>query len=62
MRRVIRGITKLMCMLCVMFGLIVCMCETTDLDKQLQTLCMGVVIMAIGATLGFISEEVSYDR
>ena len=59
MRRVISSITGITSMLLVMFGFITCMCETTDLDKQLQTIGMGIVIMAIGATLGFIAKEVS---
>jgi hypothetical protein len=59
MRKIISGITGLMCMLLVLFGLITCMCETPDLDKQLTTLLMGVSIMLVGAGFGFISKEVS---
>ena len=59
MRRVISGITGITSAVFVLFGLAVCMCETADWDKQLQTIGMGIVIMAIGATLGFIAKEVS---
>ena len=59
MRRVISSITGLTSMFLVMFGFITCMCDTADLDKQLQTVCMGVAIIAIGTVLGFIAKEVS---
>lgn len=59
MRKVISGITGLMCMLLVLFGLIICMCETADLDKQLTMMFMGAGIMLVGAVFGFISKEVS---
>jgi preprotein translocase subunit Sss1 len=58
MRKVISGIAGLMCMLLVLFGLIICMCETPDLDKQLTTMLTGVGIMAVGAVIGFLGKGV----
>lgn len=59
MRRVISTIAGLTSMSLVLFGLITCMCETPDLDKQLTTLLMGLTIMLVGAGFGFISKEVA---
>ena len=59
MRNIISKIAGLTSMFLVVFGFITCMCETADWDKQVQTMCMGIVIIAIGATLGFIAKEVS---
>ena len=59
MRKAISGITGLMCMLLVLFGLIICMCETPDWDKQLSMMLTGAGIMVVGVVFGFISKEVS---
>lgn len=59
MRKIISEIAMLAGVLLVLFGLVVCMCETPDLDKQLTTLLMGVSIMLVGAGFGFISKEVA---
>jgi hypothetical protein len=59
MRKAIKGVTGLLSFLLVLAGLIICMCDTADLDKQLQTMLMGVVTMAIGATFGFIAKGVT---
>ena len=59
MRRGISSITGLTSMFLILSGLIICMCETTDLDKQLMMMLMGVGIIAVGAVFGFIAKEVS---
>lgn len=59
MRKIISGITGLMCMMLVTFGFITCMCETADFRKQLTTMLMGITIIAIGTVFGFISKEVA---
>lgn len=59
MRKVISSITGLMCMFLVLFGFIICMCETADFSKQLTTMLMGLTIILVGAGFGFISKEVS---
>ena len=58
MRKVISGITGLACMFLVLFGLIICMCDTADAGKQLTMLFIGFGIMVVGAVFGFISKEV----
>ena len=58
MRKVISGIAGLTSMLLVLFGLVICMCDTADVDKQLSMMLMGFGIMAVGAVFGFISKEV----
>ena len=57
-RRVISYIAELASLLIVMFGFIVCMCDTADAGKQLTMMFMGLSIMAVGAVFGFISKEV----
>lgn len=59
MRKVISSIAGLTSMFLVLFGLIICMCEAEDLDKQLTVMLMGTGIMAVGAVFGFIAKEVS---
>lgn len=61
MRRVISGIAGLTSMLLVLSGLIICMCDTTDLDKQLSTMLMGAGIMVVGAVIGILAKGVSRD-
>ena len=58
MRKVISGIAGLTSMLLVLFGLVICMCETVDLDKQLTMMLMGAGIMAVGAVIGLLGKGV----
>lgn len=64
MRKAIKGIAELSSVLLVLFGLIVCMCETVDLDKQLMMVFIGAGIMSIGAVIGLLEkgEEDVYSR
>ena len=59
MRKVVSGLAGLTSFLLVFAGLIICMCDTADLDKQLSVMLMGAGIMAVGALFGFIAKEVS---
>lgn len=61
MRKVISGITGLTSFLLVFAGLIICMCDTADLDKQLSTMLMGAGIMVVGAVIGILAKGVSRD-
>lgn len=56
MRKAIKGLAGLTSFLLVLTGLVVCMCETADLDKQLQMMGMGAAIIAIGAAFGFVAK------
>ena len=58
MRKVVSGLTGLISFLLVFAGLIIGMCDTADLDKQLPVMLMGAGIMAVGTVFGFISKEV----
>jgi hypothetical protein len=62
MRKVISGITGLTSMLLIMSGLIVCMCDTADLNRQAKMMLMGAGIMLVGALFGFISMGVQNVR
>ena len=52
--KVIKGIAVLAGALLVMFGLIICMCETPELDKQISTMLYGFGTMVAGAVICFI--------
>lgn len=56
MRKVIKGLAGLTSFLLVLAGLVVCMCDTADLDKQLMTLCTGTGIMVVGVVIGFLAK------
>lgn len=49
MRKAISGIGQLIGVLVAVSGLIVCMCDTADLDKQILTMFAGLVIFLSGA-------------
>lgn len=55
MRKVISGITSLMSMLLILFGIVISMCDTADASKQASVMLMGAIIMMVGAGFGFIS-------
>lgn len=61
MKRVISGIAELVGALFVMLGLVVCMCETPNLDKQLINMLCGVGIMVAGAIICYIGKEMEYE-
>ena len=56
MRKVIKDLAVLTSFLLVLAGLIICMCDTADLDKQLMTLCTGTGIMVVGVVIGFLAK------
>lgn len=64
MRRVIVKLEEWACFLLIFFGLIVCMCETKNLDKQLITLGIGAGMMVAGVAICFLAkgEEDGYIR
>lgn len=49
MKKAISGIGQLVGILVAVAGLIVCMCDTADLDKQIATMFTGAAIFLIGA-------------
>lgn len=56
MRKVIKDLAVLISFLLVLAGLVVCMCETADWDKQLMTLCTGAGMMVAGVVIGFLAK------
>ena len=50
MKKTIKGAVELGGVLLVLAGLMICMCDTADLDKQFMTIIVGVVMMMIGAS------------
>ena len=58
MRNVISGLGQLVGILIAIAGLIVCMCETADLDKQLVTLLTGLAMFLIGAGITTLAKGV----
>lgn len=55
MRKVISEVVQLLSFLLVFCGLIVCMCEVEDLDKQMMTTGIGFGMMLVGAIPLWIS-------
>lgn len=55
--RVIKGIAVLVGALLVVLGLVVCMCETPDLDKQFVNMFYGLGIMVAGAIICYLGNE-----
>jgi len=58
MRKAIKGLAGLTSFLLVLAGLIICMCDTADWDKQLMLLCTGTGMVIIGAVFGFVAKGV----
>lgn len=54
MKKAIKGTAQFMSMLLVFSGLLICMLETDNLDNQLTALCIGFLMVAIGAVIGAI--------
>lgn len=65
MERIIKGVAEFVGVLLVMVGLIVCMCETAEFNKQIPTLLCGIGMATIGAVICFIGnggfEDASVD-
>lgn len=56
MKKAIKGLAGLTSFLLVLAGLIICMCDTADWDKQLIALCVGAGMVIIGAVLGGLAK------
>lgn len=54
MRKLFKGIAELAGMALVLAGLVVCMCETENLDKQLATLGIGLGMIVFGAVISIL--------
>ena len=54
MKRMIKELAQFAGMMLVLAGLVVCMCETADLDKQAQTMLMGIAIIATGTVVSIL--------
>ncbi len=52
--KVIKGIAQLISMLLVFAGVFVCTLEADSMDSQLTSLCIGFLMVAIGAVIGAI--------
>lgn len=57
MRKIISEVAVLMGFVLVILGLILCMCETAELDKQLVTLIYGAGSVVTGAILCYLGKE-----
>ena len=58
MRKIINGLTELTGVMLVLLGLVICMCDTADVDRQLATGLYGLGIMAVGAIVVFLGKGV----
>ena len=58
MRKTISGIGQLIGILVALAGLIVCMCDTADLDKLWVQLLIGLAIFLSGAGITILAKEV----
>lgn len=54
MKKAIKGFAQFMSMLLVFAGVFICTLEADNLDNQLTSLCIGLVMVAIGAVIGAI--------
>ena len=57
MRKAISGVGQLIGVLVAVIGLIVCMCDTADLDKQILIMFAGLVIFLAGAGIVAIAKR-----
>ena len=65
MKKTIKELAQFISMIMVIAGLVVCMCETTDFGKQIQTMMIGIAIIATGAVVSILvnrGEEDVYRR
>ena len=60
MRKIINEIAMQAGFVLVILGLIVCMCETAELDKQLVNMLYGVGIIIAGTIICYIGKEREY--
>lgn len=62
MRKLFKGIAELAGMALVLAGLVVCMCETENLDKQLATLGIGLGMIVFGAVTSILANRGEEDE
>lgn len=57
MRKLFKELAELAGMALVLAGLVVCMCETENLDKQLATLGIGLGMIFFGAVVSVLANR-----
>lgn len=62
MRKLFKGMAELAGMALVLAGLVVCMCETADLDKQVMTMGIGLLMIAAGAVTSILANRGEEDE
>lgn len=62
MKKMIKGIAELAGMALVLAGLVVCMCETENLDKQLVTSGIGFGMIVFGAVTSILANRGEEDE
>lgn len=56
MRKVISGVGQLIGFLVAVTGLILCMCETAEWDKQILTMLTGATVFLMGAGIVLLAK------
>ena len=56
-KKIIKSTAELAGMALVLAGLVVCMCETAEMDKQLATLGIGLGMIAFGALVSILANR-----
>lgn len=54
-RKIVKGAAEFTGMALVLAGLVVCMCETAELDRQLATMGIGLGMIAFGAFVSILA-------
>ena len=54
MKNVVLGIIQFASILLIMFGFIVCMCETADFSSQIKTSLTGMCMIALGGVICYL--------
>lgn len=62
MRKLFKEMAQLAGMALVLAGLVVCMCETENLDKQLVTLGIGLGMIVFGAVTSILANRGEEDE
>jgi len=62
MRKLFKEMAQLAGMALVLAGLVLCMCETADLDKQLANMGIGLLMIAAGAVTSILANRGEEDE
>lgn len=62
MRKLFKGMAELAGMALVLAGLVLCMCETENLDKQVMTMGIGLLMIAAGAVTSILANRGEEDE